>query len=67
MNVSLLEDISSWCDDRNTLVHDLVNLHEYKKFDADFEMLAKCDVPLVNRIYGESTKFRQMKSKRAII
>lgn len=58
-DLSLLEDISTWCDDRNSLVHDLVNLNEYKRFDADFEALAKRGVPLVNRIYEEGTKFRQ--------
>lgn len=58
-DLSLLEDISTWCDDRNSLVHDLVNLDEYKRFDADFEALAKRGVPLVNRIYEEGTKFRR--------
>lgn len=58
-DLSLLNDISAWCDDRNRLVHDLVNLDEYNRFDADFETLAKQGVPLVNRIYEEGTKFRQ--------
>lgn len=58
-DLSLLKDISDWCGERNSLVHNLVNLNEYKRFDADFETLAKQGVSLVDRIYKESTKFRK--------
>lgn len=55
----LLCDIKEWCDDRNALVHGLVSLAHYKKYDEEFEAIAKKGIPLVYRLYEESTKLRE--------
>lgn len=55
---TLLPDIKNWCHIRNTLVHGLIGLDKYKKYDEEFENLAKKGQPLVKRIYSENEKYR---------
>lgn len=55
---SLLERISVWCEDRNELVHGLVSLKHYKKYDDEFKKLAQSGVPLVFELYDTSTNLR---------
>lgn len=52
----LLTDISVWCRQRNTLIHGLVSLEHYKKYDKEFENLALSGAPLVAQLYKEATK-----------
>lgn len=54
----LLEKIGCWCKQRNTLIHGLVSLEHYKKYDEEFKKLAESGVPLANQIYREATKVR---------
>ena len=55
----MLSEIEEWCRSRNCLVHGLVSLEHYKKYDVEFEALAKAGAPLVERLYEESTKLRK--------
>ncbi len=55
----LLNDIDKWCKKRNTLVHDLVSLDNYKNYDKEFEALAKAGEPLVKKLYKEAEKIRR--------
>lgn len=53
-----LGQILSWCKERNTLVHALVTLNNYDGMDKKFLDLAKQGKPLVEKIYLETTAFR---------
>ena len=37
LDLSLLERISKWCFERNDLVHGLISLNHYKKYDEEVE------------------------------
>ena len=54
----LLGEILSWCRKRNTLVHALVTLNNYYGMDAKFLNLAKEGRPLVEKLYSQTTDFR---------
>lgn len=58
LDVNLLEQISKWCEGRNALVHGLISFKHYKKYDEEFENLAKLGVPLVFELYDACTDFR---------
>lgn len=53
-----LGQIIEWCRERNKLVHDLVTLNNYYGMDQKFLDLAKKGKPLVEKLYGETTGFR---------
>ena len=55
---NLLKEINSWCKKRNDLIHGLVSLEHYKKYDMEFKELATSGVPLVEKLYQEATKVR---------
>lgn len=59
INISILDRISKWCEDRNELVHGLVSLSHYKQFDQEFETLAKTGVSLAFELYDACTDFRE--------
>lgn len=54
----LLGDVYAWCQKRNTLVHALVTLNNYYGMDAKFLNLAKEGKPLVEKLYSQTTDFR---------
>ena len=60
LDVSLLDRISKWCVKRNDLVHSLVSLNHYKKYDEEFKNLAEIGVPLVFELYDVCTDFRNI-------
>lgn len=55
----LLNKIDKWCKKRNTLIHGLVSLEHYKKYDTEFRELASTGVPLVKQLYQEASKIRE--------
>lgn len=57
-DVNLLNRILDWCHKRNELVHGLVSLEHYKKYDDEFKKLASLGVPLVFELYDACTNFR---------
>lgn len=59
VDISLLDHISKWCDDRNVLVHRLISLKHYKKYDEEFKNLADAGVPLVFELYDVCTNLRE--------
>lgn len=59
MDWTLFDDMKKWCDRRNTLVHGLVSLEHYKKYDEEFKMLAKDGVPIIKKLYEESNEYRK--------
>jgi len=58
IDVTLLSQIIEWCKDRNSLMHDLVRIDRYKKYDDDFKLLAEQGYGLIMRYYEAATKFR---------
>lgn len=54
----LLGNIRGWCKDRNKLVHALVTLNNYSGMDKKFLELAKRGKPLVEKLYKQTTAFR---------
>ncbi len=54
----LLGRISKWCEERNVLVHALVTLNNYYGMDEKFLQLAVRGKPLVERLYVQTTEFR---------
>lgn len=54
----LLGNIRGWCKDRNKLVHALVTLNNYSGMDKKFLDLAKRGKPLVEKLYKQTTAFR---------
>lgn len=57
-DVDLLDRISMWCNERNELVHGLISLQHYKKYDEEFKKLAMVGVPMVFELYDACTDFR---------
>lgn len=57
-DVDILDRVLKWCNDRNELVHGLISLKHYKKYDKEFEKLAKVGVPLVFELYDACTDLR---------
>jgi len=57
-DVNLFNRITDWCECRNELVHGLVSLNHYKKYDEEFKKLAESGVPLVFELYDACTDFR---------
>jgi hypothetical protein len=55
----IFNKIFNWCNKRNELVHGLVNLKHYKKYDDEFKELAEQGVPLVFELYDFCTDFRE--------
>lgn len=53
-----LGQIIAWCRERDKLVHALVTLNNYSGMDKKFLDLAKKGQPLVEKIYKETTMFR---------
>lgn len=58
IDVALLDRITDWCDKRNILVHGLISLNHYEKYDEEFKNLAEIGVPLVFELYDVCTDFR---------
>lgn len=54
----LLGQIGKWCKERNTLVHALVTLNNYYGMDEKFLQLAAEGKPLVEKLYAQTTSFR---------
>lgn len=54
----LLGQITKWCQERNTLVHALVTLNNYYGMDEKFLQLAIKGKPLVEKLYTQTTDFR---------
>ena len=50
--------LANWCTRRNKLVHSLLDVDTYKKYDAEFKELAKDGYALVHLIYQEAAKVR---------
>lgn len=57
-DIDLLDRIMKWCEERNELVHGLISLNHYKKYDEEFKKLAEIGVSLVFELYNEGTTFR---------
>lgn len=57
-DISVIKRVEQWCRVRNDLVHGLVELKHYKKYDKEFEALAKAGVPLVQELYDACTELR---------
>ena len=55
----LLNDLANWIKDRNKLMHGLVSIEHYKKYEKEFESLAKRGQPLVKQLYEEAKKVRE--------
>ena len=55
----LLSEIAGWCKKRNTLMHGLVSLELYKKYDKEFKDLAESGTPMVKKLYEEASKVRE--------
>lgn len=55
----LLKKIFAWCKRRNDLIHGLVSLEHYKKYDREFRALAESGEPLVKQLYAEAGKVRE--------
>ena len=54
----LLGQIVAWCKERNTLVHALVSLNNYYGMDDKFLQMAIKGKPLVEKLYSQTTNFR---------
>lgn len=54
----LLGQVTAWCKERNTLVHALVTLNNYYGMDDKFLQLAVKGKPLVEKLYSQTTEFR---------
>lgn len=59
IDIDLLNRISDWCEKRNELVHSLISLKHYRKFDEEFKNLADLGVSLVFELYDVITTFRK--------
>lgn len=57
-DVKLLNSIEKWCRERNTMVHDLINLKNYIGLDYRFLKLAEKGKPLLEELYQKTTQFR---------
>lgn len=57
-DISILNRVSQWCEDRNELVHGLISLKHYKQYGEEFKKLAETGVPLVFELYDACTDFR---------
>ncbi len=55
----LIKEIKRWRKKRIELVHGYVSIDLYKRYDKEFEVLAKLCAPLVRRLYDEATKVRE--------
>ena len=47
-----------WCNEWNELVHGLISLKLYNKYNEEFKRLAMAGVPLVFELYDACTDFR---------
>lgn len=56
---NLLDEILVWCEKRNSLTHQLINLDNYQDYNERFRDLAESGAKLVDRLYAAATKFRQ--------
>ena len=54
----LLGQVYSWCKERNGLVHALVTLNNYYGMDEKFLALARQGKTLVEKLYAQTTSFR---------
>ena len=59
IDIDILNRISDWCKMRNELVHSLISLKHYRRFDEEFKNLADSGVPLVFELYDVITTFRE--------
>ena len=57
-DLELFSKIENWCKKRNDLVHGLISLKLYKKYDEEFKCLADEGVPLVFELYEACTNYR---------
>lgn len=55
----MFNEILKWCDKRNNLVHDLVKLDRYKKYDTEFYELATNGISLVKNLYEDISEYRK--------
>ena len=55
---SVFKKLKLWCKRRNDLVHALLDISRYKKYDMEFKKLAEDGYALVPKIYEEATKVR---------
>lgn len=58
IDATLLDRVLDWCEERNELVHGLISLRHYIKYDEEFKKLAEIGVPLVFELYDVCTDFR---------
>ena len=58
LDIKVFSDIKGWCKRRNALVHALLDINSYQKYDQMFEKLAIEGESLVYRVYKEATKLR---------
>ena len=59
IDIDILNRISDWCKMRNELVHSLISLKHYRRFDEEFKNLADSGVPLVFELYDVISTFRE--------
>ncbi len=59
-DTQLLGSIIVWCKERNKYVHALVTLNNYEGMDKKFLDLAKRGKPLVDKLYEQTTEFRNI-------
>ncbi len=58
IDYSVFVKVKKWCRCRNTLVHSLLDINSYRKYDTAFKELAEEGSQLVPLIYTEATKVR---------
>ncbi len=58
MNGNVFRKVKQWCDERNKLVHSLLDLDSYQKYDKAFKNLAEEGYSLVPQVYHEATIIR---------
>ena len=54
----VFSQIKKWCKQRNLLVHSLLDIKSYKKYDEAFKELAEEGYLLVPQVYDEAAKIR---------
>jgi hypothetical protein len=58
IDYTVFSQIKKWCRRRNVLVHSLLDISSYKKYDTAFQELATEGYKLVPLVYEEATKIR---------
>ncbi|MBR3554998.1 MAG: hypothetical protein IKN89_03730 [Oscillospiraceae bacterium] len=58
LDKNVFSEVKGWCRKRNALVHELLDVNSYKKYDKAFKDLAIEGEGLVYQVYSEATKLR---------